>query len=230
MAGWQTFRMRFNRFWTLLLVPLFSSASWGACADKSLKKWDVRNLHPTQLAVGFREVDSKREELDGSEKKIEKFLCGNPIPVVLGPGGEAYVLDHHHLGLAIILEKRRDAYVEIRHDWTEEETAVFWVQMQKNRFVYLRDELGKSRRVEDLPTRLKDLKDDPYRSLAYFVRKQGGYLKTRSLYAEFEWAEFFRTRVDVGRTDHDFKKAVSTATQLARTPAAANLPGYNPRP
>ena len=39
---------------------------------------------------------------------------------------------------------------------------------------------------------LTELKDDPYRSLAYFVRKKGGYDKTKINLAEFYLAAFYK--------------------------------------
>jgi hypothetical protein len=207
-------------------LSTFSGLLWGACPDKSLKKWDPRDLRPTQFAVGYREVDEKRQALEGSDRKGDKFLCENPIPVVLGPDGQAYVIDHHHLGLALVWEKRRTVYVDIRKDWSGEKNASFWEKMRTNGFVYLRDEAGKPGLIQDLPTRLKDMKDDPYRALAYFVRKKGGYKKSRALYAEFQWGEFFRTRVDLGVSDEEFEAAVATGVKLARSSAASHLPGY----
>jgi hypothetical protein len=216
--------MRFTS--TLVFSFLFAATSFAECGDKVLGMRPVADLRPTQFAVGMREVDVKREELDLGAKALRKFLCENPIPVVLGPGGKAYIVDHHHLALALIYEKINEAAVNVVQDWSADASDLFWEKMQKSNYVYLRDEKGAEQDVSRLPTRLEDLRDDPYRSLAYFVRKDRGYKKVRTLFAEFQWAEFFRTRVDVGTTDRDFKAATAKAVKLARSKAAAALPGY----
>ena len=48
---------------------------------------------------------------------------------------------------------------------------------------------------QTLPTHIKDLAFDPYRSLAWIVREQHGYIKNNVPFSEFKWANFFRTRV-----------------------------------
>lgn len=193
------------------------------------QRWAVESLHPTQFAFGMREVNEKATDLAKmGRKELQKDLCNNPIPVVLGPGDTAYVIDHHHLGVALLTAHLDDAYVDIREDWRKETEAAFWKQMDTSHFLYLRDETGALRTVQELPTKLTDLKDDPYRSLAYYVRKNGGFKKVSALYAEFQWAEFFRTRVVVGTSDKDFQKAVKKACQLAHSADASSLPGYEP--
>jgi hypothetical protein len=42
--------------------------------------------------------------------------------------------------------------------------------------------------VEQLPQKVTGLTDDPYRSLAWAVRKRGGFQKTTASFSEFQWA------------------------------------------
>lgn len=199
------------------------------CADKAFRKRDPLLLHPTQFAVGMREVVAKRQTIERLDKEgLREFLCENPIPVVLGPKGEEYLVDHHHLGLALILEKIPSAYLQTLEDWSSETEPAFWTKMQAGNYLYLRDQNGRLKTSAQLPMALGDLKDDPFRSLAYFVRKQGGFKKVSAFYAEFQWAEFFRSHIDLGRGDSDFKQAVKKAEKLAHSPAASHLPGYQP--
>ena len=63
---------------------------------------DIADLRPTQITVGLREVAVKRKrwrEIGG--KKGAKFLGKHMIPVILGPKKRHYVIDHHHLALAL---------------------------------------------------------------------------------------------------------------------------------
>ena len=81
--------------------------------------------------------------------------------------------------------------------------------------------------IDSLPSNLFELKDDPYRSLAWDVLTKNGYGKTTVPHADFLWAEFFRARVSKKMIRSDFSKSVSLGTELASSPAAARLPGYS---
>jgi hypothetical protein len=76
-----------------------------------------------------------------------------------------------------------------------------------------------------LPSSLLGLKDDPYRSLAWAVREAGGFVKTDKPFTEFKWAEFFRPRIPMGSGEVAWEAAVQAAIRLAKSPAAAGLPG-----
>jgi hypothetical protein len=65
--------------------------------------------------------------------------------------------------------------------------------------------------------------DDPYRSLAGYVRDAGGFAKTPTAFAEFLWADFFRPRVRIGPTRPEFDQSVEAAMKLATSSEAAHL-------
>ena len=88
------------------------------------------------------------------------------------------------------------------------------------------DATGTVRTFQDIPEHREKLIDDPYRSLAGYVRNAGGYEKTAAAFAEFLWADFFRPRVPVGDTRPQFHASVNTAAKVALSPDAAHLPGY----
>src|ERR1700733_12096159 len=59
-------------------------------------------LRPTQITVGMREVKSKRRSWrNHPDRKKPDFLGKHLIPVIWGPKEEYYVIDHHHLALAL---------------------------------------------------------------------------------------------------------------------------------
>jgi hypothetical protein len=58
------------------------------------------------------------------------------------------------------------------------------------------------------------------------VRNAGGYIKTPEPFAEFQWADFFRTRVRLWSTSFQFSAAVQQGVHLARSPDALVLPGF----
>jgi hypothetical protein len=70
----------------------------------------ILDLRPTQITVGMREVEAKRKEWRAT-KKGEKFLGKHMIPVILGPKDRHYIIDHHHLALALHEEGVKDIAV-----------------------------------------------------------------------------------------------------------------------
>ena len=78
-----------------------------------------------------------------------------------------------------------------------------------------------------IPEHLDRLVDDPYRSLAGYVRDAGGYDKTPTAFAEFIWADFFRRNVPIEDLLSDFKAAVQVAVPLAQGHLAKGIPGFN---
>jgi len=66
----------------------------------------ILSLRPTQITIGMREVVTKRrgwQDLDDDSRP--EFLGNHMVPVVLGPNGKSYVIDHHHLVRALYEEK-----------------------------------------------------------------------------------------------------------------------------
>jgi hypothetical protein len=100
--------------------------------------------------------------------------------------------------------------------------------MSEAKWAHPIDQNGKPCGFEAIPSHLVQLLDDPYRSLAGYVRNAGGYDKTPTAFAEFLWADFFRTRVTIGPTRAAFNNAVQRALPLAGSKEAAGLPGYHP--
>ncbi len=202
-------------------------------AKKTQCKIDIVKLHPTQFAVGMRMVDKKMASIEAmSHHEREKYLLKHLVPVVVGlespKGGLAfYMTDHHHLAFAVLNAGHSKVAVEIIENWEKFSYAELIGKMEKNHFLYLFDENGKKSEVEKLPEFVYGLKDDPYRSLSAEVREQGGYDKTEEYFAEFIWADFFRSRVKIGEGEGGFEKAITKALGWAQSPEAKNLPGYN---
>ena len=88
--------------------------------------------------------------------------------------------------------------------------------MHQDHFVHPINAKGISKPLSALPKDLQCLKDDPYRSLAGFVRVAGGYRKTPAPFAEFQWADFFRTRIGAKALRKRFDRSVAKGVRLAR--------------
>lgn len=73
----------------------------------------------------------------------------------------------------------------------------FWQQMKDNNFVYLKEQDGSTINPKDLPTNILGLKDDPFRSFAYYFRDFGGYDKVSIPFLEFMWGDFLREKMSL---------------------------------
>lgn len=189
----------------------------------------LSKLRPTQITVGMLQVKHKRKRIKALAKRpveLVEFILERPIRVVLGPKGKVYVIDHHHLALALIKEEYETAPMEIEQDLSAIAPGKFWKSMDRLGFVHAFDSAGKKCSLNAIPASLKQLKDDPYRSLAGFVREAGGFTKVKTPFAEFIWADFFRSRIKAKILASHFDKGLKLALLLARTPDAAKLPGY----
>jgi hypothetical protein len=187
----------------------------------------VTDLRPTQITVGMREVAEKRKRWrETSAKKDEKFLGKHLIPVILGPRGRHYVIDHHHLARALHEEGVRDVAVTVIANLTKLELDAFWLVMDNHNWMHPFDARGRRRPYGDIPKAIAAMVDDPFRSLAGELRRAGGFAKDTTPYSEFLWADFLRRRIKRKLLERDFGDAVEKALQLARSKDADYLPGW----
>ena len=187
----------------------------------------IADLRPTQITVGMREVEAKRKRWrETAEKKGRKFLGQHVIPVILGPKGRHYVIDHHHLALALHQEGVKDLAVTVTFDLSSLDRDMFWKVMDNRNWIHPFDARGRRRPYGDIPTTLSKMVDDPFRSLAGELRRAGGFAKDTTLYSEFLWADFLRRRVKSQTVDRNFDRAIEEALQLAKSSAANYLPGW----
>ena len=189
----------------------------------------VLELHPTQFAVGMIEVKNKEAELASkSVPALSVYQRKHPEPVVKGPGGMLFITDHHHLALAMADRGIETTSCQLEADYSGLDPGSFWAKLAEQHWVYLFDENGQGpRRPADLPRTVEGLKDDPYRSLAAAVRDSGGFAKVSTPFAEFDWANYFRTS-GISRADIEgnFKQSVKRASAIASERGACALPGY----
>src|SRR6516225_12488454 len=136
----------------------------------------ILSLRPTQMTVGMREVKEKRKRWREHDKKKQSDMLGtHMIPVVFGPDERYYVVDHHHLARALHDEGIEDILVTVIGDLRMVQKDAFWNVMDNKRWVYPYDTKGERRPFKDLPKSIRDLKDDPFRSLAGELRRAGGF-------------------------------------------------------
>jgi hypothetical protein len=187
----------------------------------------IRELHPTQITVGMREVEAKRKRWrEEGRKKGAEFLGKHMIPVILGPKKRHYVIDHHHLARALHDEGVKDVLVAVVADLSRLERGNFWFVLDCHSWMHPFDDDGRRRGYKDIPDNVSKLIDDPYRSLAGELRRAGGFAKDTTPFSEFLWADFFRERIKRKTIERNFAQAVEKALQLAKSTEADYLPGW----
>jgi hypothetical protein len=192
-----------------------------------LKPVAILDLRPTQITVGMREVKEKRKHWrERNPKKMSEYLGHHMIPVVLGPKERHYIIDHHHLSLALHEEGVKHVLVEVIADLRAVNKQGFWTVLDHRAWVYPYDAEGRRRDYDAIPKTVADMKDDPYRSLAGELRRIGGFAKDTTPFSEFLWADFLRRRVKRKLVVQDFERALEKAMKLAKKADANYLPGW----
>ncbi|SAK65020.1 ParB-like protein [Caballeronia ptereochthonis] len=187
----------------------------------------IDRLRPTQMTHGERQIRQKTaayQALSGHD--LEMAIAEKPIAIVLGPNDEPFVIDHHHVTCALSrVGVKRVPFVLVR-DLSSLSPAEFWLALENRSWVYPYD--AERRRVpfRDMPRHMWDAVNDEFRSLAAFVRDAGGYDKTDVPLADFRWADFLRAHFPRPESDAAFDALLKPALDLARSDAAAGLPGF----
>lgn len=148
------------------------------------------------------------------------------VPVVLGPKKRNYVVDHHHMARALLDEGVKDVLVTVTSDLSKLDKDAFLTVLDNRGWMHPFDENGKRCGYDALPKSMADLVDDPYRSLAGELRRQGGFAKDTTPFSEFLWADFLRRRIGRGAVAKCFDKAMKRALVLAKNEDADYLPGW----
>jgi hypothetical protein len=187
----------------------------------------ILDLRPTQITVGMREVKAKRKHWRAQgAKKAEKFLGKHMIPVILGPKGRYYVIDHHHLARALHDEGAKVVAVTVIANLGKLDRDAFWFVMDNRDWTHPFDADGRRRPFGDLPKSVDKLVDDPFRSLAGELRRAGGFAKDTTPFSEFLWADFLRRRMKRKAVETNFDHALEQALELSKSVDANYLPGW----
>ncbi|WP_206999105.1 ParB-like protein [Trinickia mobilis] len=197
-------------------------------SDIHLISVELESLRPTQMTVGYHEVTAKRDHWKTLDKKGRaNAIATHWFPAVLGPQKNYFVVDHHHLGLALIEEGVKEVKVMVLRDLSWLDPVIFWRMMEHNQWVHPFGPDGARHDYENLPDVLTALTDDPYRSLAGELRRAGGFAKDATPFSEFLWADFLRPRIAVKLIKKDFAKALKDALACAHDQDARYLPGWS---
>ena len=188
----------------------------------------IADLLPTQVTVGMREVAFKRNRWRGKDQEAaERYLNTNAIPVIFGPEARYFIVDRHHLSRALHDEGVTEAPISVVEDLSNLPRDEFWSTLESRNWTHPFDDKGERRDYGDFPKSVDGLIDDPFRSLAGALKRAGGYIKDKSPFSEFRWADFLRDRIERETIEHDFDCALALAMRLARSREARDLPGWS---
>ena len=217
----------------LLLACVLSQGAWALApcqSDTAVGNWceiGIDALHPTQGGVGQIQVDETQATLAGmSAKQLDKLMKKKEIPVVIAPDGGYWLVDRHHLTKALWQQGVKDARVKVIGRLQDK--ANFWSQMQNNHWAWLKDEKGQPLTPEQLPTRIDQLPDYPYRTLAGLLQDAGYFRQDKQVYfVEFAWASWLGKQMQWMPVDNSNLAArLQQAKRLACGSDASDLPGY----
>ena len=187
----------------------------------------IAELRPTQITIGLREVAEKRRQWNEMpEEERGPFLGRHMIPVLLGPKGRHYIIDHHHLVRALHDEGCESVLVNVVAKLNALEKDAFWVFADNRGWCHPYDADGRRVGFDQIPRTIADLSDDPYRSLAGALRRAGGYAKETVPFTEFMWADALRRTLTRRPAGDAFSAAMIEALAFANSPAASYLPGW----
>jgi YD repeat-containing protein len=192
-----------------------------------MKKVKIDLLRPTQVTHGLREILDKTktyESLTGHD--LDMAIAEKPVPVVLGPDGAPFAIDHHHVASALWRAGIKSVPFVLVCDLSSLTRADFWLTMENNRWAYPYDAQGRRVAFADLRDHVWELIDDDFRSLSAAVRDAGGYEKTSVPLEEFRWSDFLRRHLPPPESDADYDALVKKGVKLAKTKVALGLPGY----
>ena len=105
----------------------------------------LAELHPTQITVGLAEWARLKR------RARAHLLAAHWFPAVKGPGGRFYIVDHHHLGLALQQEQIAQVWVMQLDDFSELKGETFWRLMEFRRWAHPYDQRGQRRDYSSIP-------------------------------------------------------------------------------
>jgi len=167
-------------------------------SSEKLIKLNVKDLKPTQMCIGLAQVENRKIDFKNQAKeRIVKHLINKPVPVVTNGKNEYWMLDRHHRLRALLeVEHSAEAYGYVVKKIDNAETSEILSFLNDQGWLYLYDNKGLGPySPKELPINLLEMKDDPYRSLAWRLKQEGIFQPKPDIpYYEFRWSLWLRTR------------------------------------
>lgn len=194
-------------------------------------------------------ADSKVQEVIESVE-FGRFMSHRTIDVVRDPDGRFQIVDGHHLAFSLLALEIDEFKVTLCEDFwiplnrrsrrtLARRRKEFREYMVERKLVRLVNENGRPIDWDDLPASPEEMRNNPFRSLAWILKKAGVYEDLDLAMQEFDYAELFlrefrknhwSRRID---TNHEFliaaRRAIRILSELSEK-QKEELPGYNEPP
>ncbi len=186
--------------------------------DTCLMTADNVLLRPTQPNVGVMKVQCNYYKFtQKSADQMEKYLneYDHHIPAIIGPDGNFYLTDHHHISAGLLLTQQQGqqtswhlridvlkTFYNSAQKVSDEDMIKFWQYMVDSNFAYLYDN-GQPITWKQLPPSLATMTDDPYRTQAGLQKENSlqGFIKPANnpmFFLEFRWGNLMRSNQILG--------------------------------
>jgi len=159
--------------------------------------YSIEKLHPTQPEVGQYQIEQKVKEFKAlSDKKIEAVIEKKIVPVVIGPEGKLYLIDHHHNSLALLETGHPEVHVIVKENWSTLDLQSFWDKMNSNQYSFLKKADGTllNPLSPAFPQTLRECGDNPYRSLVWILTEKGILKEGDIPYYEFYISDILKEK------------------------------------
>mmetsp|Transcript_8616 Transcript_8616/g.35911 ORF Transcript_8616/g.35911 Transcript_8616/m.35911 type:complete len:284 (+) Transcript_8616:2-853(+) len=162
----------------------------------------IDDLRPSQFAIGAFEVHENMKTLEAySRQELRAKKRRAPVPINIAPGGYLYMYNKHHTVRSMWDSKKIPAedkwvYATVDHNWSYlQSLTAFYRALVNRKLVWLTDHKGVQPMDPSLlPRHVKDLQNDPFRSLAAITKVYGCWSTSAANipFVEFIWADHFR--------------------------------------
>lgn len=203
------------------------------------QEFSPEELHPTQFDVGYKEVEIKYAAF----KKLTpdaraRYLERKKLKLVKWED-RYYVVDGHHD--VCVIQRWNDEHPENRlvlqskkkiKDYAGLSEKKFWKKMIEEELVWNERMNGEvvpaDRLVNELPQDFRSLGDNPYRSLAWFVRLVKGFKDMSKPFQEFLFARRLQQFIPLSTsmTDEQWNAKVDEAALRVRAKDFSEIPGF----
>ena len=181
-------------------------------------KTDVLAFRPTQFVIGMHEVENKINKIRKfSNDDLKEWIQKHTVPSVIGPNGAFYMIDHHHFVSACYHARVDRVVADVVADKSSLKLDDFWKFMKQKEWVYLRDQFGGGPHdPRFLPSDVRGMGEDIYRSLAWELRDAGVIEKVQKPYSEFKWAEALRSELKIDLHAETYEQATHRSIEFAK--------------
>ncbi len=197
-----------------------------------LEKINLSMVYATQAAIGGIEVDIRAAKIKKmSTSELDTYQV-EKAGRIIRYNNKNYLVDGHHMLNAMHRAGHKTFLVQVVENWSGISQTEFETRLLDRGYCLVLSE-GAARYPElrgIISQKAIALPDDPYRSLAWGVKKVGGFAKSEQDYAEFKWARYLETKISVSLIHQDFKQAIRESLSFVHLPQASLLPGYKSKP